>query len=179
MTITRRHVLIGLGAVVGGAGMFAATGAFDQVEAQRNFELEVSGDAGALLGLEALNDQVVHEEGGGAGDNDIIAFELAADEGLNENARTGFFDAFSITNNGSNTVNISIDTGDADGVEFIVEEDQLDGIDSDVDLADGDANWAPGESADVDIFIDTTTDGGYTEPGTPYQMTITATTEDV
>lgn len=182
MPVTRRQVLIGMGAVVGGAGAVAATGAFDQVEAQRNFELEVAGDAAALLGLEAVNDQIVHESGGGAGGNDIIAFELAADKGLNENATTGFFDAFRITNNGSNEVNISIDTGDADGVSFMVEADDLDSLNEEVDLADGDgANWAAGEDALVDIFIDTTPGGGYVEPpsGSPYDMTIVATTEDV
>lgn len=181
MGLTRRQLLIATGAVVGGAGAFAATGAFDTVEAQRNFELEVSGDAGALLGLEAVNTQIVTVESGGAGGSDIIAFDIDANEGLNEGAATDFFGAFRITNNGSQDVHVSIDTGNANGVEFNVEGGNLNSLTSEADLADGGAVWQADEDALVDISIDTNP-GGYVEPsqgnnGNPYQMTITATTD--
>ena len=55
MNLTRRNTVIGIGTLAAGAGVIGGSGAFDSVEANRSFEINVSGDAGALLGLAATN----------------------------------------------------------------------------------------------------------------------------
>lgn len=188
MALTRRNTLIGLGALAAGAGIIGGSGAFDAVEADRTFEVEVAGDAAALLGLEVMNQVIAGTEEGGAGGNDVIFFELDAGEtasdqpAINEDAVTAFFQVFRVTNNGSQEVQVSIDTGDADGVTFQVTEhrgDNGDVVDDDTDLEEDGVDLNPGQDVTVDIEIDTTAEGGYTEPGDdPYEMTLRAESED-
>ncbi len=183
MNLSRRNTIIGLGALAAGAGIIGGSGAFDAVEADRSFEVEVAGDASGLLGLTVLNEFIAGEEEGGAGGNDIIFFRIDDDgngEGpaLNEDSETRFFEVFEMQNNGSQTVEVTIDTGDADGVTFQVTEtrgDNQDVVDSDVDLESAGVALGPSESVSVDIYIDTT-DGGYEQPPAddPYQMRIVA-----
>lgn len=181
MQLTRRNTIIGLGTIAAGAGVIGGSGAFDSVEANRSFEVNVSGDAGALLGLEATNNTITGMESGGAGDNNIIYFELneeatQGDAAINENAVTEFWDAFRVTNNGSDqTVSVSIILPEGiDGVEFTLAEERNN--DEPTDLTTDSVNLTQGESVSVDLRIDTTTDGGYVEPtgGDPYQITIRA-----
>lgn len=193
MGISRRKAIIGLGTLVGGTGALAASGAFDAVEAQRSFEVDVAGDANALLGLEAVNTAIAGTEEGGAGGNDILFFELNDDEveesNLNDNAVTDFFAVFRVTNNGSeDQILITMDTGDVDGVTFRVvpgREDNDDVVDGVINLEADDTHddglvLDPGQSVVVDLRIDTTPAGGYVEPedGEPYDMTIVAQSEE-
>lgn len=173
MGITRRNTLIGLGALAGGAGMVGASGAFDSVEANRSFEVSVAGDAAALLGITVTNTTIAATEAAGAGDNEVIVFTLenedsgASGSGLNENAISAFFEVFTLANNGSQDVTVTIDG--IDGLTFTV-------TDGGADLADGVAVDV-GESIDVDLAVDTTTDGGYVEPADgddPHQLSIVA-----
>lgn len=196
MQLTRRNTIIAMGALAAGAGVIGGSGAFDQVEADRSFEVEVAGDASGLLGLTVRNDFIAGTEEGGAGDNDIIFFRLDDSENgngngngnggnapaLNENAETRFFEVFEIANNGSQPVEVTIDTGDADGVRFQVSADRGDNgdvVSEDTDLETDGADLNAGDTVTVDIYIDTT-DGGYVEPAddNPYQMTIVAQSED-
>ncbi|MFC7042748.1 hypothetical protein [Halonotius sp. GCM10025705] len=181
MQLTRRNTIIGLGTIAAGAGVIGGSGAFDSVEANRSFEVNVSGDAGALLGLEATNDTIAGMESGGAGGNNVIYFELneegtEGDAAINEDAVTEFWDAFRITNNGSNqTVSVSILLPEEiNGVRFTLAEERNDS--EPTDLAVDSVNLSQGESVSVDLRIDTTEDGGYVEPPTnePYQITIRA-----
>jgi len=179
MKLTRRNTLIGLGTIAAGAGVISGTGAFDSVEADRSFEVSVSGDAGALLGLEATNDTIAGTQEGGAGDNDVIYFEISSSEttryaSINENATTEFFDAFSVTNNGSETVDLSIELPNTvNGLSFIVADTRSDN--NPLDLVGGSYELTSGESISVDLGIDTTS-GGYDDSGAPYQITIRAQT---
>lgn len=136
MKLTRRNTVIGLGALAGGAGVISATGAFDAVEANRDFEVEVSGDAAALLGLQVANEAIAGTEEGGANDSQILFFQLNDDEvqesALNDAAVTTFYSVFVIANNGSqDDVGVSIElptsddvsgSEDVSGVDFIVPE---------------------------------------------------------
>ena len=193
MKLTRRNTLIGLGAVAGGAGVISATGAFDAVEAQRDFNVEVAGDASALLGLDIHNEAVVGLEEGGAGGNDVIYFTLDGDvtdsdqPAVNEDAVTDFYGVFSITNNGSQLVEVSIDPGAAAGVTFPMVDGRSAGgheNDDDGDLGDG-IDLGVGESVLLDLRIDTREEG-YVGPADrtggdanePYEMTIEARSED-
>ena len=185
MALTRRNTIIGLGGLAVGAGLIGGSGAFDTVEAQRSFEVSVASDEDALLGIEALNDAIAGTEAGGAGGNDIIFFELDTDDsdrGINEDATTEFFEVFAVTNNGSNTIELTVEYGDADGIAFIVKEEWADNgdiVDSDVTLsADTGVTIEPGQTVHIDLTIDTTQDGGYTEPdGDPYDITLNARSE--
>ena len=180
MQLTRRNTIIGLGTVAAGAGIISGSGAFDSVEANRSFEVSVSGDAGALLGLEATNDTIAGMESGGAGGNDVIFFEIndaeaGGDAAVNENAVTEFFDAFSVTNNGGQDVNVSIELpGSVSGIAFTLADERGDA--NPTDLTSESYELTSGESISVDLTIDTTTSGGYVEPtgGNPYQITIRA-----
>ena len=51
---SRRAVLGGLGGLFAGAAGLIVTGAFDTAEADRTAEVEVAGDAAALLGIEPV-----------------------------------------------------------------------------------------------------------------------------
>ena len=192
MGISRRNAIVGLGTLVAGTGALAASGAFDVVEAQRSFEVDVAGDAEALLGMEALNTVIAGTEEGGAGGSDILFFELNDEEvvesNLNDNAVTEFFAVFRVTNNGSqDEILITMDTGEVDGVTFRVvpgREDNDDVIDDVIDLEEDDTHETglvleAGQSVVVDLRIDTTPEGGYVEPDDdPYDMTIIAQSED-
>jgi len=180
MQLTRRNTIIGLGTLAAGAGVIGGSGAFDSVEANRSFEVSVSGDAGALLGLEATNDTIAGMESGGAGGNDVIFFEIndaeaGGDAAVNENAVTEFFDAFSVTNNGTQDVNLSIELpASVSGIAFTLADERGDA--NPTDLASESYELTSGSSISVDLQIDTTTSGGYVEPtgGSPYQITIRA-----
>ncbi len=183
MELTRRNTIIGLGALAGGAGVINATGAFDSVEADRSFEVSVEGDSAALLSLTVEKPEIAGTEEGGAGNSSLIYFTLDNEESganasaINDGAVTQFFDAFQIQNNGSETVDISMELEDgASGISFVVGSDQLSSLSSDVNLAaeNGSAEFGPGEAALVDIQIDTTTEGGYEEPDEAYDITIIA-----
>lgn len=102
--LTRRNTIIGLGALVGGTGALAASGAFTSVEAERDVNIQTAGDDTALLGLEILSETLEGEDG------DVISFDLEDD--LNLQATTRFNDAFQITNNGDNDVDIDIFEGE-------------------------------------------------------------------
>jgi len=181
MQLTRRNTIIGLGTIAAGAGVISGTGAFDSVEANRSFEVSVSGDAGALLGLEATNGTIASTESGGAGGNDILIFELndtdtGGESAINENAITEFFDAFTVTNNGSQDVNLSIELPDSvSGISFIIDHED---DDNPTDLTSDSYELATGISRDVDLRINTrdTEDGGYEQPDDEevYQITIRA-----
>lgn len=181
MQLTRRNTIIGLGTIAAGAGVISGSGAFDSVEANRSFEVSVTGDAGALLGLNATNSTIAGMEEGGAGGNDVIFFEIndsetEGDSSLNEDATTEFWDAFSITNNGSDqTVRVQILLPDGfNGVKFTLADERDE--DDPTDLATDSVDLGQGESVSVDLRIDTTEEGGYVEPpeGEPYQITIRA-----
>lgn len=160
MKLTRRNTVIGLAALAGGAGAINATGAFDAVEAERSFEVEVSGDAGALLGLSVDEDsQIAEYVQGGAGDNDIIAFDLDDDK-VNENATTTFLGVLTVTNNGNQEVQVTIQVGadddDVSGISF--ESNGNDDISDGDDLIDG-IDFGTGDTGTFDLIIDTTSGG--------------------
>ena len=185
MALTRRNTIIGLGGLAVGAGLIGGSGAFDTVEAQRSFEVSVASDEDALLGIEALNDAIVGTEEGGAGGNEIIYFELDTEssdaEGINEDAVTDFFSVFSVANNGSNDITLTIEYGDAEGVTFVVREDRGDNsdvVDSDIELDDETGvEIDTGEMVEIDLRIDTTVEGGYEEPAEPYDITLNAVSD--
>lgn len=180
MGLSRRNTIVGIATLAVGAGVIGGSGAFDSVEADRSFEVGVTGDSSALLGLEATNEIIASTQSGGSGENDIIYFRISEEESggdasLNENATTVFFDAMRVTNNGNKTVTLSfLFEGGIEGVSFTLATERND---SDrTDLVNTGYDISPGDSISLDLRIDTTTEGGYTEPpeDDPYQITIQA-----
>ena len=73
MDMNRRNVLLGLGTAAAGSGIVFGSGAFTQVEAERDISIEVDNDSGdVLLGLDANGDvDSVFENADGALEVDI------------------------------------------------------------------------------------------------------------
>ena len=110
----RRNVLIGLGGIVATGGAVLGTGAFTTVTAERTVNVETAGDASAFLGLTPAD-----RDGGGGNEyvadpgDGTIEITLVNDDdtpgnasGLNQNATTVFRNLVTVTNNGTQDVDI-------------------------------------------------------------------------
>jgi len=115
--MNRRTFAVSLGTLVGG-GAAIGTGAFSSVTAERDFDVVVSGDAGAYLGIKP------HPGPNGAyadttpqntlavdltGDNSNVGSGIAGGEGVNANALSSFLNVFRITNQGTQAIDVDID----------------------------------------------------------------------
>jgi len=115
--MNRRTFAVSLGALVGG-GAAVGTGAFSSVTAERDFDVVVSGDAGAYLGLQS------HPGPNGAyadttpqdtlavdltDSNSNIGTAISGGEGVNANALSTFLNVFRITNQGTQAIDVEID----------------------------------------------------------------------
>ncbi|MDJ1433730.1 hypothetical protein [Halostagnicola sp. A-GB9-2] len=190
MKITRRNTLIGLGGLAGGIGLIGGTGAFDTVQADRDFAVELDGDASALLQLIPLDEDYVQFDGE---DNELLEINIGTDDdaGINDNAVTTFNDLFLVANNGTEDVDIWFETGeDVEGVTFKAGDADITGGDENSeniepggvreDIEEDDLDEEEGDYMLVSLEIDTTADGGYTEPddGNGYSITVHASTDE-
>ncbi len=137
----RRKFLIGTGALVAGGAAAMGSGAFSSVSAERGVTVEVADDNDAYLGLEAVRDGIISEDG----DDGQLTLDLGSErteeggEGFNEDAVTEINGVFQITNGGTDTVDIDV-------------ENNVDGLETDAQDPD---DLEPGESTLVDIEVDT------------------------
>lgn len=117
MKSNRRSVLIGLGALTVGGGAVFGTGAFSSVEADRTATISVADDSSALLALSgATSSELINETDGTLGiDQDNI----------NLDGTTTVNEAITITNNGANEVELSIDVTEGTDVSNSDAEDIL------------------------------------------------------
>lgn len=87
-----------------------STGAFTSVTAERTAVINVAGDSSALVGLAACTGE--GNNGGYVSTNDNGAIEIdlttIADGGVNVNAVTILDNVFSITNNGTQNISVTI-----------------------------------------------------------------------
>ncbi|WP_144906337.1 hypothetical protein [Halobellus captivus] len=178
MAISRRNILIGLGALVGGGGALVSTGAFTTVSAERSVSVETSGDASAFLTITGTSQYVNDDSGSGT-----LTIDLGApgQAGFNENAITTLSGVFEIANNAADgsdaevslsTTGTSNDPDTGSGTVSVELDDAevtfyLGGIDSagTQTLSTGDAAVA------VDVEVDTT--GSYSG-GSSGNLTIVA-----
>lgn len=110
MTMNRRNVLIGLGAVAAGGGAVLGSGAFSQVEAERTVSASIAADnSGANLGLSPSNTDIASMNGN--------QLEVTINS-LNEDAKTVYDSVFTIDNNGGSGVGIRITPYDSGGSEI-------------------------------------------------------------
>lgn len=109
--LSRRNTLIALGSLAGGMGVIVGSGAFTSTEAQRDVQIQTSGDASALLQLTpAGTGTIVQEDGDG-----LLYFGVdSSGNGINRQARTTFRPAFEVTNNGGNDVTFYVEESGTD-----------------------------------------------------------------
>ena len=102
----RRKFVIGAGALATGSAAAVGTGAFSSTWANRDVTAEVTGDAGAYLGLDIEKGEYATYDG------DQFAFDL--DE-LNDDANTRIYNVLKITNNGTNDISVEAQELDNNG----------------------------------------------------------------
>ncbi|WP_435184995.1 DUF1102 domain-containing protein [Halobellus sp. EA9] len=148
--------LLALVTIVAALGVVTATGAFTTVSADRTAEVSVAGDSSALLALNPTSGS----NGGAyaAEENGLfqITFGESIGSGVNIEAQTDIQDVFTITNQGTQNVSISInDTGDhPDAVTFY--NVSVDGEKATTSaFEDGDYYLDSGETVTVSIYVDT------------------------
>ena len=175
MKLNRRKTLLGLGAAAGGGGIVFGSGAFTQVQADRDVTIGIDSDSEALLALRANDDVTSVYEDDSTGELVIDTDELSSDDsGFNvgATAQIGATDdeefgdvvseddfAFKLRNNFDNAEQSKLD------VEIDLEDLGQDVRESDANvefvasLREGD----PGEGADGDPEVSETVLGGTRE----------------
>jgi hypothetical protein len=161
----RRKFIAGVGSLAAGAAAVTGTGAFTSVQAERDVTIATANDASAYLGIEPSsgpNGQYATESGG------TVSIDFTSNNnnpeggtGLNDQAKINIEDVLNITNNGTQSVYVTVkvedDAGNTGRSVAGLSEFGISG-DDDVDFArtagsyDGDKLPA-GESAGMGFFF--------------------------
>jgi hypothetical protein len=157
----RRKVLAGIGSLAAGGAAAIGTGAFTSVEADRQVDVQIASDANAYLGLDNsgdANDAYFNT----SGDEYAVDFADSGNggTGVNPNANTVAESVFTIENQGTQEVTVSLSgSGDisVQGQGTEVSAPSSDGINASLDDDAGDATLGVGESIDVDFGINSGT----------------------
>ena len=168
MKSNRRSVLIGLGALTVGGGAVFGTGAFSQVDADRTVTVNTAGDGAALL---AFTIEDSYEGVADGGESDVIQLDFGDEDGdgadLNQNAETTFDDVLTVTNNGSEGVELSVNSNEVpDALTFETESGE--------DLANG-VDISDGASENITVIVDLIT---HDAPTGDQTVTFTADTDE-
>jgi len=186
----RRGVLIGLGGLVAAGGAALGTGAFTTVTAERNVNIETTGDGSAFLALEPATDSSTDngEYADDAGGTIEITLNTDADaesaaEGLNQNAKTVVRDIVEVTNNGTQSLTaLTLSIADSDGNTFSDVFSFTTSEDASVELANNDDvlqdnGLGAGSSVKFGMAVDLRETSDGLLPGTgDYTLTIEAQT---
>ena len=146
--MNRRNVLTGLGAAAAGSGMVFGSGAFTQVQAERQVTINVDEDAQALVELDD-NDSVDAVNSTGSGGAENGEFELnssfVADnsQGFNVNSTVEIGNTTAADQNFSSTV----------GPAFELRSNAADPIDVKFDLS---SVTGAGSTTDLTLYLDST-----------------------
>ena len=100
-------------------GVAAGTGAFTTAEADRTAEVNVAGDANALLGIDQAASTAGNELVDVDGDSQQVVLNLSnasnqSATGINADAATDFGNVLNFTNNGEDTIHVKIETNTED-----------------------------------------------------------------
>jgi hypothetical protein len=150
MQLNRRNVLIGLGGIAAGSGALAGTGAFTSVTATRDATVNVAGDAGALLSIQAAGGSNSAEYVSTDASTGKVSIDLSSDDGgsgVNPDAVTEIDNLLTLTNQGSQSVGVWF-ADDSDAVTFRTSDTSIEGEENAVDLS-------PGNSVTVGLTVDT------------------------
>jgi len=171
MGLSRRNVLVALGAVVGGGGALVGTGAFTTVSAERSVEVSTAGDASAFLSLQGDGEYV--EDNSGNDGTLTINLGGPGSSGFNQNAITTLDGVVTITNNAQDDSDAAVgvsteDAGDAEAngsATLLVTNDNDEnaavvtfyvGETGSNDVGDGETETiSSGNSAELDVEVDT------------------------
>jgi hypothetical protein len=157
----RRKFIAAMGSLTAAGAAGLGTGAFTSVEADRQVDVQVASDANAYLGLDnsgANNDAYFDA----SGDEYAVNFAGSGNSGtgVNPNADTVAESVFTIENQGTQEVTVSLSgSGDisVQGQGTEVSAPSSNGINASLDDNDGDATLGVGESIDVDFAINSGT----------------------
>lgn len=187
MPLSRRKTIVGIGAIVAGSGAVFATGAFTQVEAERQVTVETAGDADALLAFTPARDDEAYVA---YNEDDMIEINLDGNdqgaEGLNQNARSRFENLVEITNQGTQDVdsltfefavaNTDDDEGHEDALRITAGEETIDATGAE-NILDGEDDLSPGESTSFGVEVDLLLEGGIDDIDDDADVTLTITAE--
>lgn len=129
MPVSRRTAMTAIGGIVLGYGTASAVGAFDEIELERDLDVEVAPDAEGLLELED-NDKrdsvlVVDTDEDGQ-----ITIGLEEEDALTDGTVTNFHEVLVVRNNGETPINLDIvgvtDTGTSETVVGYTDDDPSD-----------------------------------------------------
>lgn len=109
--MTKRNVLLALGLIVAIAGVAIGSGAFSQVEADRNVSITVDDDNAAFVQIEDAGSSFVSTNGG---EVEISTSDL--NNGVHQNATVTTDPALNFTHNGNSSMNytITLDSSNVD-----------------------------------------------------------------
>lgn len=144
--MSRRKLFLTLGGASAVGSAVLGTDAFSSVSADRAIEVNVVGDAKALLALEpasGANGEYATLDSGGTLEVDL---STANGDGVNPDATTVVRDVFRVTNQGTQPVGVWIEH-DAERVTFEVDGSPVESEDSSVIVG-------PGESTTVGLTVD-------------------------
>ena len=161
MVMNRRNVLVGIALVAVVSGLALGSGAFTQVEATRNVNLEAANDASALLSLNATDSSVIVNNAD-TGANGFGNLNIS-NENLNDDAITTVEEGIVVQNNGDQTVGFYAQSGSGVGneLDFIVNAstpgNASDRVGNTIVGSGSSATIGPDETVRLDVKIDTTT----------------------
>ncbi|MES3160230.1 MAG: DUF1102 domain-containing protein, partial [Halorubrum sp.] len=167
----RRKFILGLGAALASGSALIGSGAFTSVAAERDIAVNVADDAQALLRLDP--DDTDYPNSAYATETDgVVEIDITEDgsgfdgEGISPFATTTIEEVFPIENQGTQEVQVSVESTDLDGSDF---EDEVDFFatpdpnddDQDFDqvsLLDDSINIGVGEAVAAGLEVDATGD---------------------
>ena len=168
-----------MGSLAAGGAAAIGTGAFTSVTATRNVDVDVAGDASAYLRLEGTggdNSEYVSDDGDGGtlSMNLDSRNETGADgEGVNPDAVTKIDDVFTIENQGTQEVTVTLSkTGhNSEMVKFYTNSNAYSGN----PLGNNSVTLGTGEKITVSIKVDTEDEGVSDDTELLDSVTFTAT----
>lgn len=153
MPQTRRTLLTAIGGLAVGFATIGTTGAFDMVELERSASVSITDDTDGYLAIEPHDSRGEESDLVGYDEDGLIELTVE-DTALNDDAKTWFHNVFTVTNNGSQEVDLTV-TGWAsggteiyDGFNVYVGDDPED---------DDDMPIPAGDVIHLGVMFDTTT----------------------
>ncbi|MFD1641404.1 DUF1102 domain-containing protein [Halohasta litorea] len=161
----RRKFVVGVGSLAASGAAAMGTGAFTSVTASRNVDVAVANDSAAYLGLSSTggaNEEYVTDDGSsGTLSIDLDAGQSVAGggDGVNPNALTEIDHLFQITNQGTQSVDVSLsksgDNTDLIGFYAVDSSSVSDPYSNGTQLGSDSVTLDAGESVVVSLQIDT------------------------
>jgi hypothetical protein len=114
----RRKFIAGMGSLAAAGAAGIGTGAFTSVQAERDITIQTAGDADAFLGISPAsgpNGQYASTNNDGTVSLDFTSNDAASDTGLNDEAKVNIEDVLDITNNGTQSVYVTVMVEDNNG----------------------------------------------------------------